>query len=136
VPASVTVAAGASSTSFNAQASAVSTTESVTLTAAAAGVSQTDVLQLLGTSGPQPPLGVQLTWDAPSQSSDPVVGYHVYRATSATSNLTLLSSSLDTQTSYTDNSVQAGVTYDYVVKSVDSNGVESAPSNTTVIPVP
>jgi fibronectin type 3 domain-containing protein len=48
----------------------------------------------------------------------------------------MVSSSVDTQTSYTDTSVQSGTTYAYMVKSVDSKGIESAPSNTTSVAVP
>jgi len=119
---------------FSAIASAVTTTESVTLTATAAGVSRTDVLQLSETTSTPPE--VKLSWDAPSATSDPIVGYNVYREAQGSSSYSMLTSSVDTQTSYTDAAVQSGTTYDYVVKSVDSNGVESAPSNTIVVSVP
>jgi len=79
---------------------------------------------------------VKLSWDAPTPTSDPVVGYNVYRATSGVSNYALVSSSPDMQTSYTDTTVKSGLAYDYVVKSVDSQGVESAPSNSTSVTVP
>jgi fibronectin type 3 domain-containing protein len=79
---------------------------------------------------------VQLNWDAPTPTSDPVVGYNVYRSTSGASNYALLSLSTDTQTSYDDTTVTSGVTYDYIVKSVDSQGVESAASNSSSITVP
>jgi fibronectin type 3 domain-containing protein len=125
---------GATSMGFNAIASAVTTTESVTLTATAAGVSRTDVLQLSETTSTPPE--VKLSWDAPSATSDPIVGYNVYREAQGSSSYSMLTSSVDTQTSYTDAAVQSGTTYDYVVKSVDSNGVESAPSNTIVVSVP
>ncbi|MGA8740930.1 MAG: fibronectin type III domain-containing protein [Terracidiphilus sp.] len=138
VPTSVTVAAGATSASFSAQAAAVTTTATVTLTAAANGTSATDVLQLTGTSSSQSSTQhqVDLSWDAPTATSDPVVGYHVYRAASNSTSYTLLTSSVDAQTSYTDTSVVSGTSYAYQVKSVDSKGVESAPSNTTSVTVP
>jgi fibronectin type 3 domain-containing protein len=108
-----------------------------TLTATADSVSQMDVIQIDGsTSQPSTPHEVQLNWDAPTPTSDPVVGYNVYRSTSGASNFALLSSSTDTQTSYDDTTVTSGVTYDYIVKSVDSEGVESAPSNSTSVTVP
>ena len=138
VPASVTVASGSTSAGFGATASTVAKTESVTLTATANGVSQTDVLQLEGTSSPQTPTqpSVKLSWDAPTSTSDPIAGYHVYRTAAGGSNYAMLSPSVDTQTTYTDSTVQSGNSYDYVVKSVDKNGVESAPSNTTGVTVP
>lgn len=134
VPASVNVAAGATSAGFNATASAVSAAQTVTLTATAAGVSQTDVIQLaLAGSTPHQ---VQLSWDAPPATSVAIVGYNVYRTTAGGSNYGLLSSSIDTQTNFLDATVQSGVTYDYVVKSVDSSGAESAPSNATEVTIP
>jgi Fibronectin type III domain len=137
VPASVTVAAGATSASFSAKVAAVTTTATVTLTAAANGTSATDVLQLTGSSSQSSTQHqVDLSWDAPTATSDPVAGYHVYRATSNSTSYTLLTSSVDTQTSYTDTSVVSGTSYAYQVKSVDSKGVESAPSNTTSVTVP
>ena len=79
---------------------------------------------------------VGLNWVAPSGSGDPVTGYNVYRAPSGTTSYQRLNSSIETQTAFTDSSVQAGSSYDYIVKSVDSSGVESAPSNTTSVTVP
>jgi hypothetical protein len=138
VPSSVTIAAGSTSASFSAKALAVTTTQSVTLTATSSGVSLTDVLQLQGTTTSQPPSTpsqVQLSWDAPPATSDPIAGYHVYRSTGGGSNYTQLSS-LDTSTTYTDSTVQSGTTYDYVVKSVDTKGMESAPSNPISVTIP
>ena len=137
VPASVTVAAGATSASFSATASAVTAAAKVTLTATADNMSQTDVIQLQ-TSATQPSTQheVKLEWAAPPATSDPVVGYNVYRLASGVSNYALLSSSVETQTSYSDTTVQSGVTYEYVVRSVDGQGVESAASNSTTVTVP
>ncbi len=138
VPASVTVAAGSTSVNFSANALTVLTTELVTLTATWNGVSQKDVLQLQGTTSSQPSTAssqVQLSWDAPNSSSDPIAGYHVYRTTGSSSNYSMLST-LDTQTTYTDTTVQSGATYDYIVKSVDTNGVESGPSNPVSVTIP
>ena len=87
-------------------------------------------------SGTGAPHEVALAWNAPGSSSAPIAGYNIYRASSGTSSFQLINSSADTQTSYTDNTVQSGQKYDYVVKSVDSAGSESAPSNTTTVAVP
>ena len=79
---------------------------------------------------------VGLSWTAPSSPSDPIVGYNVYRALSGTTSFQRLNASTDAQTAYTDSSVQSGTSYDYMVKSVDSGGNESAPSNTTTVAIP
>jgi hypothetical protein len=137
VPASVTVAVGSTSVSFAATALSVLTTQLVTLTATANGVSQTDVIQVQAATSSQPATSheVQLTWDAPSSTSDPIAGYHVYRTTGSTSNYEVVSA-LVAQTSYTDTTVQSGTTYDYIVKSVDADGVESVGSNTVSVTIP
>jgi hypothetical protein len=79
---------------------------------------------------------VTLTWDAPSSSTDPVAGYHVYRSTGGSSAYTLLNSSVETQTTYVDTNVQSGAAYDYIVKSVDASGVESTASNEATATIP
>ena len=79
---------------------------------------------------------VDLTWNAPSSPSDPIAGYNVYRSSNGGSSYQRVNSSEVTQTTYLDASVQSGLAYKYVVKSVDSSGVESAPSNTTSVTIP
>jgi len=136
-PPSVSIATGATSAAFKVTASALSTAQSVTLIATANGVSQTDVIQLEGGSTePTTQHTVQLSWNAPAPTADPVVAYHVYRASSGGSDYVLLSPSSDTQTSYDDTTVKSGVKYDYIVRSVDNDGAESAPSNKTTVTVP
>jgi len=136
VPATVSVPAGASTGGFKVTASAVSSTETATLTATADGVSKTAVFQLDSSTGTPPTQHtVELNWVPPTSSAAPVVGYRVYRAASGGS-YELLNSALDVDASYADTAVQSGVTYDYVVRSVDSAGTESAPSNETTVTVP
>jgi hypothetical protein len=79
---------------------------------------------------------VNLTWDAPSSSTDPVTGYNLYRATSGTVSYILLNSSSSTQLSYADSTVKSGQSYNYIVKSVDASGVESDASNITTATIP
>jgi hypothetical protein len=79
---------------------------------------------------------VQLSWDAPASSPDPVAGYNVYRSPSGASSYIQVNSSAVTQTAYTDSSVQNGQSYDYVVESVDASGVQSAPSNIASAVIP
>jgi hypothetical protein len=74
-------------------------------------------------------LSVALQWDA---STSPVIGYNVYRSSSSGGAYTKLNSTLLGGTSYTDNTVGAGQTYYYVVRSVDSTNMESVPSNEAV----
>ena len=79
---------------------------------------------------------VDLSWNAPAATSDPVAGYNVYRAPGGTTSYQLLNSSPVGSTSYADSAVTSGQTYVYMVESVDSAGVESAPSNTATATVP
>lgn len=139
VPSSVTVPAGSATAGFTATASTVKASEKVTLTGSWKGVSESDVIQLdASETQPQPTTQheVKLDWNAPSSTPVPIVGYKVYRATGGSSNYALLNSTLDATTSYTDSTVGSGLTYDYVVRSVDSSGVESAPSNETLVTIP
>jgi hypothetical protein len=78
---------------------------------------------------------VDLSWTAPSSSPDPVAGYNIYRAISGGS-LALVNSSPDSSTTYVDSTVVSGTTYNYVVKSVDSSGLESAASNEITVAIP
>jgi fibronectin type 3 domain-containing protein len=79
---------------------------------------------------------VQLNWNPPSSSTSTITGYNVYRATLGASSYALLTPSLDTQMTYTDAGVLSGSTYNYVVTSVDSKGMESIPSDSTQVTIP
>jgi hypothetical protein len=72
---------------------------------------------------------VNLSWSAPTSSADPVAGYNIYRSPSGSSSYAQLNSSVLTQTSFVDTTVQNGQTYNYIVESVDSSGATSSPSN-------
>jgi hypothetical protein len=78
---------------------------------------------------------VDLSWDAPSSSPDPVAGYNVYRSL-GTGSFALINPSPVATVVYTDNGVTSGATYMYEVKSVDASGVESAPSNVASATIP
>jgi hypothetical protein len=137
IPAAVTVNSGATTALFNATALAVSSTQSVTLTATSGGVSQSFLLQILGGGTQSSQLHkVQLSWNAPGPAATAIAGYNVYRAIANTSGYALLTTSLDTQTSYTDAGVVSGSTYNYMVTSVDLSGTESSPSNSTQVTIP
>lgn len=79
---------------------------------------------------------VELNWYAPSATGNPIVGYNVYRALSSTTSYVRLNGSAEPYTTYTDNTVQSGSSYKYIVKSVNSSGVESVASNSTTITIP
>ena len=76
---------------------------------------------------------VALTWNA-SSSSD-VVGYSAYRATVKGGPYGLVASAIS-GTAYTDQSVQSGATYYYVVTATNSSGQESVNSNEATAIVP
>lgn len=96
----------------------------------------TTIVSLSGTGVVAIAYAVNLTWDAPANSATPVAGYNVYRSPSGASTYVQMNSSLVTQAAYADSTVQDEQTYDYIVESVDSSGLESAPSNTATVAVP
>jgi hypothetical protein len=79
---------------------------------------------------------VNLSWDAPVNSTDPVAGYNVYRAPSGSTMYQLVNPSVESQTAYVDTTVQAGSSYDYIVESVDASGVASAPTSPVLVAIP
>ncbi len=79
------------------------------------------------------PHSVFLSW---TSSTDPnTVSYSVYRSTVMEGSYGLLASAIGTA-AYSDQSVQSGTTYSYVVTAVDNRGQESAYSNETRATVP
>ena len=95
----------------------------------------TVVISLSGT-GENVSHQADLSWEAPSSSADPIVGYNIYRSAGGSSAYQRLDSSADTQTTYVDSTVQTGLIYDYYLTSVDSSGAESAPSNEVAATIP
>jgi Abnormal spindle-like microcephaly-assoc'd, ASPM-SPD-2-Hydin len=85
-----------------------------------------------GTAVPAVQHSVALNWQ-PSASQ--ITGYFVYRGASASSTSRLFVTAI-AATTYTDSSVANGQTYFYAVTSVDSNNVESAPSNQISVTIP
>jgi fibronectin type 3 domain-containing protein len=80
---------------------------------------------------------VVLAWDA-STSTD-VVGYNDYRSGVSGGAYARLNGSIPVlPLTYTDTTVQAGLTYYYVVTAVDSEGTESQYSNeaSALVPYP
>jgi hypothetical protein len=77
---------------------------------------------------------VDLSWSA----STGAVGYNIYRGTVSGGPYTMINSSLDGTTAYTDSTVVSGQTYYYVATAVDGSSNESGYSNqaTAIIPNP
>jgi hypothetical protein len=71
---------------------------------------------------------VNLFWN----SSSDVVGYNVYRGSSASGTYSKINSTLDSNTAYTDSTVVAGQTYYYAATAVNSSGQESSLSTPPV----
>jgi fibronectin type 3 domain-containing protein len=114
---------------------AVADTGTVTITSTSSNGS-TATIGLSGTGTNATTYQVQLTWDAPASSAVPVTGYNVYRALNGSSSYTMLNSAVDASTTYVDTTVQSGSTYNYEVTSVDSAGVQSAPSSIYTATIP
>jgi Abnormal spindle-like microcephaly-assoc'd, ASPM-SPD-2-Hydin len=75
-------------------------------------------------SGVQPaPQSVSLGWQ--SSVSQGVIGYYVYRGIVSGGPYSVLNSSPDSATQYTDSTVVSGATYYYVVTSADSGNMQS-----------
>ena len=82
------------------------------------------------------PHSVTLLWHAPAQSVDPqAVRYNLYRSTSPGGPYTPVASGVQSLT-YKDELVNAGVTYYYVVRSVDLSGRESGYSEEVKVTIP
>ena len=81
---------------------------------------------------------VNLSWDAPTSSPDPVAGYNAYRSPSGVASYQQLNATELplTPTTYSDVTVVGGNSYDYIVESVDASGVTSAPSNVATVSIP
>lgn len=76
---------------------------------------------------------VTLTW---TPSTSDVMAYNVYRAKSSVGPFSKVATTAAATDQYTDERVQAGETYYYVVTSVTAEGMESADSVLAVATVP
>src|SRR2546425_7997131 len=88
---------------------------------------------LSGTGSQSSQHSVGLSWDP---SSSPVVGYNVYRGTQSGGPYQKLNPSPQPDNSYTDATVQSGLTYFYVATAVGTDLVESRHSNETSATIP
>jgi len=76
---------------------------------------------------------VTLTWKA---SSSQVAGYNVYRSTTPGGDYVKINTSLVQGLTYTDKTVDRGVTYYYVTRAVDPRGNQSVNSNEASAAIP
>lgn len=90
--------------------------------------SDSKTVESLSGTGTTPQYSVSLSWNA----STGVVGYNIYRSTSASGTYAKMNSTVDANTAFTDNSVTAGQTYYYEATAVNSAGQESARSTPPV----
>ncbi|MGA8732831.1 MAG: choice-of-anchor D domain-containing protein, partial [Terriglobales bacterium] len=89
----------------------------------ASNASNSPTLSLSGSST-APTHTVVLAWTASNSSN--IIGYNIYRGSASAGPYARVNSSLDTITTYTDNSVVDGQTYYYVTTAVNSDNQESA----------
>ena len=76
---------------------------------------------------------VKLKWRA---SNSQIAGYNVYRSTTPARNYVLINSSPIPGTTFTDTTVESGLTYYYVTRAVDALGRESVDSNEASAVIP
>jgi Carboxypeptidase regulatory-like domain len=98
-----------------------------------ATISNASVGSINFTATPQVAHTVALTWNA---STSAVSGYNVYRSIVSGSSYVRINSSLSAGLSFTDATVQNGITYYYVTTAVDASGNESSFSNEVSAPIP
>jgi hypothetical protein len=76
---------------------------------------------------------VRLTWEA---SRSKVAGYNVYRISTNGSNYLKINSSPVQGLTYTDDTVESGLTYRYVIRATDALGNESSNSPEFTVTIP
>ena len=122
----VTLAAGQSASfsfTFRPQASG---TDTASISFISNASNSPTVASMTGSGALSPLHSVDLSW-TPSTSA--VVGYNIYRSGTSDGPYAKINPALNAAAAYTDNTVQAGVTYYYVTTAVDASGVESVYSN-------
>src|SRR5207253_10469172 len=129
----VTLAAGQSASfsfTFRPQASG---TDTASISFISNASNSPTVASMTGSGALSPLHSVDLSW-TPSTSA--VVGYNIYRSGTSDGPYAKINPALNAAAAYTDNTVQAGVTYYYVTTAVDASGVESVYSNQAPAAVP
>jgi len=96
-------------------------------------ISNASISNINFTAAPQVTHTVALTWNA---STSTVSGYNVYRSIVSGSSYVKINPVLNAGLSFTDATVQNGITYYYVTTAVDASGSESAFSNEVPAAIP
>ena len=135
VPLPVTLSSGQSITG-QISARPQSTAQTGTLTIGSTGGTFKVALSETATAQQPASHAVDLAWDAPSKSTDPVDSYQVDRAVSGSTQYSTVGTTPAASTTFVDTSVTAGQTYVYQVRSVDESGNTSTPSNTITLAIP
>ncbi len=91
------------------------------------------VIKLAGTGIDQSSHSVALSWQPGDQNW---VGFNIYRSTVDGGPYSKINSSLDSSPSFTDSTVQGGMTYYYCATEVDAEGQESGYSNIAQAEIP
>lgn len=78
---------------------------------------------------------VDLDWTASTDGEGAIFGYEVYRSTTNGGPYTSIGTTTGSDTDYTDNTVNNGITYYYVVKAIDQSFNYSANSNQVSVTV-
>lgn len=128
----VTIPAGQSipfTVTFTPQASGAT---SATLTFSSNASNSPTAQTMTGTGVAQGQHSVNLTWSPSSDAS----GYNIYRGTTTGGPYTMINTSLDGTTAYTDTAVVSGQTYYYVCTAVNSESQESGYSNQATAAIP
>jgi Abnormal spindle-like microcephaly-assoc'd, ASPM-SPD-2-Hydin len=127
----MTLGAGQSAQIYVVFSPTASGTDSGTLTVNS-NASNTKISESLSGVGVAPQYSVSLSWNASTSS---VVGYNIYRGTSPGA-YSKMNATVDPSTTYTDNTVTAGVTYYYAATAVNQSGEESAYSSPIQVTIP
>ena len=90
-------------------------------------------IKLAGTGVDESSHTVALSWTPGDQD---YVGFNIYRSTVDGGPYTKINSQLDSSPSYTDSTVQDGMTYYYCATEVNAEGQESAYSNIAEVAIP
>ena len=109
-------------------------TASGTLSFASDAANSPTTQALTGDGKAQAQHSAALSWNA--STGPDVAGYNVYRGTVSGGPYSQINSSLQSGTSYTDDTVAAGETFYYVTTAVDSSGLESDYSNQAEAVIP
>jgi len=95
------------------------------------GAEQTDPAQVTGLAATAVPGQINLSWSAPSDGGDPIVGYRIERRTCSGSWSVLVADTGTTGTSYADTTAVPSTCYGYRVSAINGVGTGAASTEAT-----